>query len=283
MKVVTVSTDRTRYFSYLEQSCMRNGCDLVVLGMGQKWQGYAWKFRLVHEYLASVPCEEIVCFVDAYDVIVIQPASEITRKFKKIKAILPASVKIICSEDKSSTYGPAYWFFNWLAFHSCQGTHINSGTYIGYAGDINELMDAVCTAFDCNDKDTNDQKIIQKYCQSNDKEFAIDRNQELFCVICSPATKIDLDTHQVNIDASGTLTINNNNMIIEPCFLHGSCNADLDDILVAMGYNVNKNQQCERSRFKYFLYNTKHFGKYFIVPIFVFVALIIGIYYAFKK
>lgn len=72
MKLVTVATHSERYFPYLELSAKRNGHDLVVLGWGEKWQGFAWKFMLMLEYLKTLKPDEIVCFVDAYDVVILE-------------------------------------------------------------------------------------------------------------------------------------------------------------------------------------------------------------------
>lgn len=42
--VVTVATESKSYFPYLVESCKRHGGQLEVLGMGEKWEGFNWKY-----------------------------------------------------------------------------------------------------------------------------------------------------------------------------------------------------------------------------------------------
>jgi hypothetical protein len=44
IKIVTVATESKYYFEYLKKSCENNGKNLEVLGYGEKWQGFAWRF-----------------------------------------------------------------------------------------------------------------------------------------------------------------------------------------------------------------------------------------------
>ena len=69
LHIVTVATDSQYYFPYLVESCKRNGKELEVLGMGEVWQGFNWKYVKMMEYLKTLPTDDIVCFVDGYDVV----------------------------------------------------------------------------------------------------------------------------------------------------------------------------------------------------------------------
>ena len=44
MKFVTVATHNDGYLKWLKESCKRYSANLVILGFGEKWQGYNWKF-----------------------------------------------------------------------------------------------------------------------------------------------------------------------------------------------------------------------------------------------
>jgi hypothetical protein len=57
MKLVTVATHNDKYFPALQESCDRLGYNLVILGWGEKWQGFAWRFKLVRDYLETQPPE----------------------------------------------------------------------------------------------------------------------------------------------------------------------------------------------------------------------------------
>jgi len=66
MLVVTVATHPDGYFPVLQEACKRHRLKLKVLGFGQKWLGFAWRFQLMQEFLQSIPEDEIVVFVDGY-------------------------------------------------------------------------------------------------------------------------------------------------------------------------------------------------------------------------
>lgn len=42
----------------------------VILGLGQKWQGFKTKIGLVHKYVSSLPRDDLVAVVDVYDLLV---------------------------------------------------------------------------------------------------------------------------------------------------------------------------------------------------------------------
>jgi hypothetical protein len=83
MKLVTVATHSERYFPYLKLSAEKYGHELVVLGWGEKWKGFVWRFELMREYLKNLDPNEIVCFIDAFDVVILQDPQTIEAKFLK--------------------------------------------------------------------------------------------------------------------------------------------------------------------------------------------------------
>ena len=98
LHIVTVATDPKYYFPYLVESCKRNGKELEVLGFGEKWKGFYWKYELMIEYLKSVSENDIVCFIDGYDVICTRDLNELKESFIKIKN--EKNCKIIVGHDK---------------------------------------------------------------------------------------------------------------------------------------------------------------------------------------
>ena len=69
LHIVTVATESKYYFPYLVESCRKYGKELEVLGYGEKWKGFNWRFKLMIEYLKNLNPSHIVCFIDGYDVI----------------------------------------------------------------------------------------------------------------------------------------------------------------------------------------------------------------------
>jgi len=130
LHIVTVATERQYYFPYLVDSCERNGKKLEILGMGEEWQGFNWKYKKMIDYLKTLPQSDIVCFVDGYDVVCCRDLKEIPTIFYNLKK--QHNCRIIFGEDK----GVFLYSLNHIYFGKCKEQKINSGTYIGLAGDM---------------------------------------------------------------------------------------------------------------------------------------------------
>lgn len=82
MHIVTVCTHNDGWFDALRVSCERNQCQLSVLGWGHQWKGLTWKFLLMKQFLNQCQNDnEILVFVDAFDVIVLEPSHIIHERF----------------------------------------------------------------------------------------------------------------------------------------------------------------------------------------------------------
>jgi len=95
--IVTVATKPGGYLKWLEESCIRNGTKLIILGMGEEWKGYITKYLLTDNFLKTISEDDIVCFIDAYDVLMTQHIDKLTEKFLKITE--NNDYKIICASD----------------------------------------------------------------------------------------------------------------------------------------------------------------------------------------
>jgi hypothetical protein len=128
MKIITVATHPDRYYNSMLDSAKKNNIDLVVLGMGEKWQGLGWKLTKMLEYLEKINMTNIVMFVDAYDVIFLDNIIKIEEKFLEIKS--KNNFKILIGVDlipNNSFHRYAYK----KAFSPKNPHNINSGVYMG--------------------------------------------------------------------------------------------------------------------------------------------------------
>lgn len=119
----------------LESSAARAGADLTVLGRGAEWRGFMDKFRAMAAYVKSLPQDDIVMFVDAYDVAIMGSAREIVTKFKRKGRRI-----VFAAEHWYSAQNPRD-----RAMYDARGRghphrYLNSGTYVGYVADISALM-----------------------------------------------------------------------------------------------------------------------------------------------
>jgi len=180
--ITTVATDERFYYPYLVESCRRNGTELIVLGMGEAWQGYTWKMTKLREFLASVQPDDVVCFVDAYDVLCIRNVSDLVSTFEEIRA--REGCRIVMGHEDTHIVGE---IAGQIFFGSCQGKRLNAGSYIGRAADLLDIVSA-SQARDPGHHD--DQILMTELCQIRPTDFYIDVRKEIFHISSSSLYEI---------------------------------------------------------------------------------------------
>ena len=80
IKFITVATHSDFYFPVLKESCLKNNIELIVLGFGEKWKGFTWRFDLLRKYISKLDPDEIIIVGDAFDVIILN-TNDIINKF----------------------------------------------------------------------------------------------------------------------------------------------------------------------------------------------------------
>jgi hypothetical protein len=234
LHIVTVATSSEYYFPYLIESCKRNGKELAVLGYGEKWKGFVWKFSLMLEYLKKLDKNDIVCFIDGYDVICTRNLNDLKDEFLKIKS--NTNCKIIVGHDKIIK-DTLFHYFNYITninnFGLCNNISINTGTYIGYVDDLIDILEKIYNLDPTYSAD--DQKLLIKYCNIiNNNDIFIDIDNKIFLTLNKPFAEID-----------NLIEINNNEIIYnnnKPFFLHGPGQTYLDNIIKLLGYDLNHNK-----------------------------------------
>lgn len=271
MKLVTVATHSERYYPYLKLTSEKNGFDLVTLGWGEKWKGFAWRFELMKEYLRSLKTDEIVCFIDGYDVIVLQNINILEKKF--ISAINGDKSKIVFAIESESDSSLGNFIAKiWSNFFSykCNGNLINAGTYIGYSSALLDLFESICETFECKN-DSDDQILLQRYCQKNSNNFIIDKNSDIFLTMPDLINPISSNRNNIII---------NNNILtykstIEPAIFHAPAYSDIDDIIKDLGYDTTLFKARNENKFNYQFNFFKHFVKELFFRYLIFILLFI--------
>ena len=220
--IVTVATESKYYFPYLKASCERHGAHIEALGMDEKWEGLSWKLKKMTDYLRSIPSTDIVCFVDGYDVICCRDLKELPAEFKRIKS--ETGCKMIVGHDKTSFLSG----FNYLYYGKCRNQSINSGTYVGYAGDLLEIIPKIHAINPTND--TSDQYLMTKYCQRTD-DIHCDVDSCLFLTFLRPFESLHA---YVEIQDDRVVEYNSN----RPFFVHAAGCGFLDELIHALGYDI---------------------------------------------
>ena len=280
MKVVTVATHSDRYFDTLLDSAKKNNIELIVLGFGEKWQGLIWKFIKMIDYLKKVDPNEIVLFIDAYDVIFIQDSKSIEEKFLEIKK--RKEFKILFGVDSIPTNYLYNYVYNKVFNYKKNKNRINSGVYMGYAKDIYDVLNNLHKDNTTNEK--NDQILIVNEVIKNPQYFYIDTKHEIILNIFGDPFTSNVNLKNENIE----IVYNNNKPYLKhikfnttPMILHAPGNGNINDVIIKFNYKLTKNNLI--SRIKYFKYLFDDYAKYFITEMTIFFILIFIICYNIHK
>jgi len=227
--IVTVATSIDYYMPYLIESCKRNGKELTVLGLNEKWQGFNWRFKIVNNFLNKINDNDIVCFIDGYDVICTRNLNELKNEFIRLKE--KNNCRIIISENKTNKNNISYIFMKlvfYLYFDRCNNINLNAGTYIGYVKDLKIILNEIYNYNPIDNAD--DQILFTKYCKRN-SDLYIDINNEIFLTLDNNFGEID------KLVISNNKIIYNNNI---PFFIHTPIITFLGNVIKFLGYNENE-------------------------------------------
>jgi hypothetical protein len=198
---ICVATDNKLYLPYLKQLIP----DLVILGMGMKWGGFIMKYQLIFDYLKTLNDDDIVCIIDAYDILPTKNIIYLENRFNECIKKNP-NVKMIIGCDKNDD-NILFEVLGRCVFGSINNTRLNGGQYIGFVKNIKHIFNN----FDINTfKD--DQIELTKYAINNPNDIHIDITKQFFNVVTKPLSQVK-----------------NNS---KACFIHANLNGNLEDFLL---------------------------------------------------
>jgi hypothetical protein len=235
---VCVATENKLYLPYLKQLLP----DLVILGMDMEWKGFKMKFELTIDYLKTLNDDDIVCFIDGYDVLPTKKIFKLEKRFNKFTKKNP-DAKIIIGSDTQDFFLTNI-LSNILFGKVNNYDRLNSGQYIGYVKNIKYILNNILN------KDTikDDQIELTNYANNNPNEIHIDVKKRFF-----------------NVKTTPLMQVNSNN---KSCFLHANGNGYLEDFLLEehnilvpkniriANYITNINAYCNKLKmYSGYLYN----------------------------
>jgi hypothetical protein len=255
MKLYTVATHPDGYFNLYQKKAKKEGMEMNVLGFGEKWKGYAWKFNKFYDELSKVNPKDIVIFTDAYDVLLVNNPKEIEKRFKEMDCNILLSIE----EEPSNIF---HLYFYKKMFPTFGKHFINSGMYMGYAGKIREMLGMIKDQFGLKDKD-DDQKVLAQFLNRNkdyvNQNCKFDEKRKIFLNVWDKPIK-EIDT----------------------CFVHGPGNADLGEYISRYSLEGQIQRKEEGENRDFWAYNwkaLKSYTKYFMFEaIFILLFLILIIW-----
>lgn len=228
LHILTVANKSKYYYPYLIESVKKNNNKLITLGFNKEWNGFNTKYKMMFNKISSFNDNDIICFVDGFDVICVRDLNKLVDVFLEIKQREKCNIIVgfdnvrnILSHIISSLYFTK-------KFHSIIA---NSGTYIGLAKDIKAFL-SYCLNQD-NDDLADDQILMNKYNKLHPGEIYIDNKTEIFLTIIKPLQSIKKYTRIEN-----NIVYSNNN---KPFFIHSAGGGFMNEILEELGYNIDYN------------------------------------------
>lgn len=205
MSKLHVCTNASHQIPALEQlleSCRANGIHLDVLGLGEPFS-FGKKLNDYLKYLEGIPPDDVVLFIDAYDVLILADEKTILEKFFLMNAPFVISVETNCFPfaHLAPYYPPSPTKFKYL----------NVGSYIGYANHIQQIYEDLSPIPD----DIDDQGLLTVYFLKYPEKFKLDYHCELFLTLFQVTKKeLVLDRQKKIVKSLTTGT--------EPCLVHGN-------------------------------------------------------------
>lgn len=274
--IITVATDPVCYFPYLKESIKRNGGELIVLGFGEKWKGFTWRYSLVLDKLKELNDYDIVCYIDGYDIICTKNLETLKNDFIRIKE--RENCKMIAGHDKIIEDTVIQKFkknFAKIYYGRCNNVQLNAGTCIGYAKDIKYIFKNIYELKNSNIED--DQLLLTDYCHKNKNDIYIDTQNELFLTISKSYDELD----KYIKFSDNKITYQNDN---HPYFIHACSEGYLDNIIILLGYNMNSKvkDEIKKKMYKKIFKEIENFFKRNSVVIILFVFIVIFFYLIYK-
>jgi hypothetical protein len=175
IKVVSVASDKQKA-GVLIKSCKANNIDLTILGLDEPWAGGdmsgpggGQKLNLLHKYLQDLAPEDVVLFVDGYDVVIHDDLETIYNRFLDFDCdILFAAEKNIWPDESIATAFPE---------PEVGYRYLNSGCFIGYVDALRSIVEEV-------DPRSDDQLYYQMaYLSCTDYVCKLDHEQYVFACL----------------------------------------------------------------------------------------------------
>lgn len=204
LHVYTVATRPDPALDALIDSCHRKGLGLHVLGINNLWQGFGNKYLWTAEYLdlQRLSGDDVMVFVDAYDVLALADEREILEKFRESAARIIFTAEKTCYPDPSLAvrYPRSPTSFKYL----------NSGGAIGYVSDVRAMIEMI--GFQTTD---DDQRAITRFFLDHPGRIALDTQCTFFLPLFAVGdAELDLDLNEGRVVLRETGR--------RPCFLHGN-------------------------------------------------------------
>lgn len=161
MRIITVATHKERLFECFLESAKKHKIPLDILGYGQEWKGFSWRWTLIYNHLveSDISDDELLLITDAFDTLILKPGEVFEERFQTSKSGLLFS--------RLTPLKEYHWFFQYYhrrVFGS--DPIVNGGTYMGKCGKIKQFIKQLKYS-----ETTDDQRLLTQLHKLIDMEI----------------------------------------------------------------------------------------------------------------
>lgn len=189
---VCVATNSKLYLPYLRMAIP----EIVVLGMDQPWEGYITKFKLFSAYLDTIPNDDIVCFIDSWDVIPTKNIVHLEEQFIEFSNNNP-NVKMVVGHDNKD-YFPFHKQIKKIKNRgeNSKQERLNAGQFIGYVKNVKPVIQYILNKNSNlsagENKKYSDSTELTKYATLFPGELFSDNNNLFFKIVTTPLIQVKI-------------------------------------------------------------------------------------------
>ena len=207
LHVVTIASSTPAGFKRFVYSCIRNRIHLDVLGFGQPYH-HMKKLYYMDKYLETLPEDDLVLFVDSYDIIFLEDMEEIVSRFSKMQ--VPFLISAERNPYPNVATGSPYKERYPEAATSCR--YLNSGSYIGSVKEVRKRVQGGIE-FAHSGLTGCDQGLLQLHFIEHPAEYCLDSYCELFLpVFMVSESEVRLENGTITFTETGS----------HPCIIHAN-------------------------------------------------------------
>ena len=177
---ITYSNQNNNRFKRYLDSCIQNNINPIILGLNDINFSFHFKILYFYQYLLNHTKNDIFCFTDSWDVILLANKNIIKQKFLDLK------VDILFSVEENYMYQGK---INIKETWKYKDNYLNSGGYIGYRNNILQMFEIIIKN---NYYDTMgcDQSSFYNYFYHYPQQLNLDINRDIFGTVWKKHNKI---------------------------------------------------------------------------------------------
>ena len=171
--IAGVATHTNSFSDEWEQSLQNGNYPYKILCKGQKWTDFTVKMKGWLDFLKNLDDNNIIAFVDVYDILFVRSFDEFSKKLIKLSQNgnkIVVGVEQRC--NNSNCYKPHSSSCNF--FHNNSPFYLNAGFVAGIPSKLKKMLDYALIH-----GNGDDQVGIGKYINNNCHEFAPDLTSEI--------------------------------------------------------------------------------------------------------